>query len=50
MNEARTAGTWTGVGIVLAETLGFHPIGMAIGAVIAIGARRIGREKANPRG
>lgn len=45
MNAAdtgRNVGTGVGLGVVLAETLGFHPLGMLIGITIAVASRRIG--------
>lgn len=42
MNTVKQAGTWTGVGIFLAEAVGFHPLGMLVGVAIAAGSRWAG--------
>lgn len=42
LTATRSAGTWTGVGIFLAEAVGFHPLGMLVGVGIAAGSRWLG--------
>ena len=44
-NYAKEAGTWTGIGVLLAETVGFHPLGMVIGTAVAVGSRYLTRDK-----